>query len=83
MTLDVIGLAGMLLYSTFRNFTIFTISFTGFNYKFNALSTGSEKSELLKAFDTVFRAGTSPTILPMMKAMVPAFRILASFFFFC
>lgn len=57
------------------------ISLTGFNYDFNSLSTGSEKSELLKAFDTVFRAGTSPKIMPLMKVMVPPFRSLAGFFF--
>ena len=83
MTLDVIGLAGM-LYSQICNFyqvKFKPISLTGFNYNFNALSSGSEKSELLQAFDTVFRAGTNPTILPMMKAMVPALRFLASSFF--
>ena len=67
----------------FRNFIcdIQTISLIGFNYKFNALNTSSEKSELLKAFHTLFRAGTSSTILPMMKAIVPVLRFLVSFFF--
>lgn len=70
-------------YAAFSNFLLLprdiqSISLTGFNYKFNSLSTTSEKSELIKAFDIVFRAGNAPGMVPILKAMVPALRFLAS-----
>ena len=54
--------------------------FTGFNYKFDALSTGPEKNELNKAFETAFQSGTSMRTIPIIRGMVPALRFLVGSF---
>jgi cytochrome P450 len=56
--------------------TLDVIGLAGFNYKFNALSNGPQKNELNQAFDTVFRAGNTFSITPMIRGMVPALRFL-------
>ena len=49
---------------------------TGFNYKFNALSSNPEKNELLKSFSTIFKEGGKPSIIPLLRAMCPPLRFL-------
>ncbi|PPQ76652.1 hypothetical protein CVT24_011791, partial [Panaeolus cyanescens] len=48
---------------------------TGFNYCFNALTTGPE-SELNRAFSTIFKAGTALNVIPIVREMFPALRWL-------
>ena len=62
---------------TFTRLTPFT---TGFNYKFDALSSGPKKNELDQAFRTAFRAGTRAHFraIAMIRGMVPALRFLVS-----
>lgn len=76
MTLDVIGLAGMVHFE-FSKFTRSHSSHlpTGFNYEFNALSSGP-KNELSEAFDIIFRSGTTMRITSMIRGLVPALRFL-------
>ncbi|PPQ88686.1 hypothetical protein CVT25_010120 [Psilocybe cyanescens] len=54
--------------------TLDVIGLAGFNYNFNALADG--KSELNDAFSTLFQASTSVSILPVIKALVPALRFV-------
>ncbi|KDR83061.1 hypothetical protein GALMADRAFT_238857 [Galerina marginata CBS 339.88] len=56
--------------------TLDVIGLAGFNYKFNALSTDSEKNELNEAFTTVFASGTGRTFVHILRALFPALRFL-------
>jgi cytochrome P450 len=56
--------------------TLDVIGLAGFNYKFDALSISHEKNELSKAFATVFEAGTTFRMMPMIRGMIPALRFL-------
>jgi hypothetical protein len=48
----------------------------GFNYKFNALSGDTDKNELMEAFSTIFKAGQTLSVIPVLRAMYPALRFL-------
>ncbi|KAF8898203.1 cytochrome P450 [Gymnopilus junonius] len=54
--------------------TLDVIGLAGFNYKFNALA--NEKNELNQAFSTIFRSGTSISVIPIIRSTVPALRFL-------
>jgi len=56
--------------------TLDIIGLAGFNYKFNALSSDPEKNELMRSFSALFKAGTKPSVIPMVKAMYPPLRFL-------
>ncbi|PPQ82383.1 hypothetical protein CVT25_008344 [Psilocybe cyanescens] len=56
--------------------TLDVIGQAGFNYKFDALA--NSKSELNDAFSTLFQSSTRMTIIPLIKAFVPALRFLPS-----
>ena len=78
-TLDIIGLAGKITPSCTRTqHSYYEINYTGFDYKFNALSSDPEKNELVKSFSTIFKAGGKPSIIPLLKAIYPpqALRLL-------
>ena len=76
-TLDIIGLAGKITTSCTRTqHSYYEINYTGFNYKFNALSSDPEKNELVKSFSTIFKAGGKPSIIPLLKAIYPPLRLL-------
>jgi len=77
MTLDVIGLAGMSMLSDcpaplYRLYFFFS----GFNYQFQALTDDSNENELNRAFSTIFRSGTSLTLISVIRGMVPLLRFL-------
>jgi hypothetical protein len=78
-TLDIIGLAGTS--STFKClFPSLNLpgGGTGFNYKFDTLNSESKPNELNQAFNTVFRTDQQLTLLPVLRAMIPPLRALAS-----
>ncbi|KAF6758735.1 cytochrome P450 [Ephemerocybe angulata] len=57
--------------------TLDVIGMAGFNYKFNALAKGEDASELNKAFAKVFESNSTQfSMIPMIRAMVPALRWL-------
>ncbi|KAG6909595.1 hypothetical protein DXG01_016634 [Tephrocybe rancida] len=56
--------------------TLDIIGLAGFNYKFDALNDNLEQNELNSAFATIFHAGTSMSIVPMIKALFPLLRFL-------
>ena len=49
---------------------------SGFNYKFNALSSDPEKNELMKAFSILTGQGQRINVIPILRAMYPALRFL-------
>ncbi|KAF8894813.1 cytochrome P450 [Infundibulicybe gibba] len=51
------------------------IGLAGFNYKFGALD-GDKPNELNEAFATSFRSGTSLSLIPVIRAWIPALRFL-------
>jgi hypothetical protein len=78
MTLDVIGLAGMLSFSVACELYL-TAGYCfalGFNYKFNALSEGKERNELNQAFSKIFETNASVSIIPLLRGFFPALRWL-------
>ena len=76
-TLDIIGLAGKLSYSTCHHHAVFSkLKSPGFDYKFNALSGDPEKNELMKAFSMIFNAGQQLRVIPVLKAKYPALSFL-------
>jgi len=54
--------------------TLDIIGLAGFNYKFNALTLGPAKNELLKSVSNIFQAGQTPTIIPTLRARFPVLR---------
>ena len=74
VTLDIIGLAGKLFYPIFYH--VLKASISGFNYKFNALTTDPEKDELMKAFSILTGQGQRISVIPSLRAMYPALRFL-------
>ena len=52
------------------------LEYPGFNYKFNALSSGLENNELMKAVSTLFNAGQKLSAITVMRAMYPILRFL-------
>ncbi|KAF8800691.1 hypothetical protein BYT27DRAFT_7262827 [Phlegmacium glaucopus] len=56
--------------------TLDIIELAGFNYNFNALTSGPKRDALVKSFSTIFRAGAKPTIIPILKVMYPPLRFL-------
>lgn len=81
MTLDVIGLAGI-LFRRFDSDWSWNLSFVGFNYHFDSLSNdpAKTKNELNEAFSTIFRSGTRVSIIPILRATFPALRFLVCHF---
>jgi hypothetical protein len=75
-TLDIIGLAGELSYSTCHHRAVAKLKSLGFNYKFNALSGDPENNELMRAFSTIFKAGQKLSVIPSLKAKYPALQFL-------
>ncbi|KAF8894814.1 cytochrome P450 [Infundibulicybe gibba] len=55
--------------------TLDIIGLAGFNYKFHALD-GDKPNELNEAFATSFRSGTSLSLIPVIRAWIPALRFL-------
>ncbi|KAG6809785.1 hypothetical protein H0H92_014734, partial [Tricholoma furcatifolium] len=56
--------------------TLDIIGLAGFNYRFDALNDNHEQNELNAAFATIFHAGTTMSIIPMIKGLFPALRFL-------
>ena len=75
-TLDIIGLAGKLLYPTCHHHVFLKLKSLGFNYKFNALSGDPERNELMNSFSTLIKAGQSISVIPSLRALYPALRFL-------
>ena len=74
-TLDIIGLAGNLsCLSSHRCYL--TVTSSGFNYNFNALTNDPEANELMKSFSALFKAGQSPSIIPLLETVYPLLRFL-------
>ena len=77
MTLDVIGLAGVLISSDCLARLLYRRNaLSGFNYQFEALTDDPKENELNQAFSTIFRSETTMTLILMLKTMVPALRFL-------
>jgi len=55
--------------------TLDIIGLAGFNYKFDAL-TDPDRNELNKAFAIMFKAGTSLSVIPFLRAMFSFLRFL-------
>ncbi|KAG6861475.1 hypothetical protein C0995_016254 [Termitomyces sp. Mi166 len=58
--------------------TLDIIGLAGFNYKFDALNENHEQNELNAAFSTIFHAGTTMSLIPMLKTLFPPLRFLRS-----
>ncbi|KAF8554640.1 cytochrome P450 [Imleria badia] len=58
--------------------TLDAIGLAGFNYDFDALNANEKPNELNEAFSTMIAAGQRLSILPMLQARFPPFRILPS-----
>ncbi|KAF8061719.1 cytochrome P450 [Lyophyllum atratum] len=56
--------------------TLDIIGLAGFNYSFNALNEDHKENELNAAFSTVFHAGTTMSLIPILRAWFPIFRFL-------
>lgn len=80
MTLDVIGLAGMIL-SLHRKSRIVhlpSLRPLGFGYTFNALS--DKKSALNDAFSAVFESATDVTLILVLRTMFKVLRFIVRLF---
>lgn len=74
MTLDVIGLAGKQIHVSDCLHLI--DGYLGFNYHFDALTNDPDQNELNKAFNQVFRARTSMSLVNVLSVLVPPFRYI-------
>uniref|UniRef100_A0A0W0G9B1 Cytochrome p450 n=2 Tax=Moniliophthora roreri TaxID=221103 RepID=A0A0W0G9B1_MONRR len=72
MTLDIIGLAGMVLADSRCLQAVNVIDPTGFNYTFSSLS--GKPNELNEAFTTLFAQTSSFGVWPMLQGHLPILR---------
>ncbi|KAH7910533.1 cytochrome P450 [Hygrophoropsis aurantiaca] len=56
--------------------TLDVIGLAGFNYEFNSLNADEKKNELNEAFSTMFSAGTTVSVLPMLQGWIPPLRVI-------
>ncbi|THH29155.1 hypothetical protein EUX98_g5030 [Antrodiella citrinella] len=56
--------------------TLDVIGVAGFNYEFDALNETGKPSELSVAFETIFQGDTSFPVFQMLRAFIPALRII-------
>ena len=76
MTLDVIGLAGM-IHSSSPECSM-ADSYPGFNYNFDSLNTEGKPNELGQAFQEAFNVPDKIPILLILRTFFPIFRLIVS-----
>ncbi|TFK25770.1 cytochrome P450 [Coprinopsis marcescibilis] len=70
------GVANLNALSWLSRMTLDVIGLAGFNYHFDALASDPKKNELNKAFSKIFDTNTKMSIIPVLRALIPALRWL-------
>ncbi|KAG8215243.1 cytochrome P450 [Butyriboletus roseoflavus] len=75
---DSTGTTTLEVMSWLSRMTLDVIGLAGFNYEFDALNANEKPNELNTAFATMVAAGQRLSILPILQAWFPLFRLLPS-----